>query len=188
MRVRLASPDDSAEVLRMYAHYISTPITFECELPTEQVFAQRMADICQFYPYLVCEEEGALIAYAYAHRYKERQAYQWNAELSIYVHPNFLSKGLGKKLYTQLMALLRLQGIKTAYACVTTPNAKSEALHASLGFQKVGTYHQAGYKAEAWHNVTWYEKALAPYTESPQAPVPLSHIPAEQVARVLAGL
>lgn len=82
--IRFARPDDSVAILEIYGAYIETPITFECELPTESEFSKRMADISAFYPCLVCEEEGKVIGFAYAHRHMERQAYQWNAELSVY--------------------------------------------------------------------------------------------------------
>ena len=187
MLFRLATVADSAALLKIYAQYIATPITFEYVLPAEQEFAARIAAITECYPYLVCEEEGSITAYAYAYRHMERAAYQWNAGLSVYVDAAHRSQGLGKKIYTCLMEILSLQGMKTVYAGVTAPNPRSEALHLSLGFQPVGTYHCAGFKAGAWHDVTWFEKALAPYDTPPAPILPIGQIAPAKLRTVLAG-
>ena len=159
MIFRFATVQDSATLLEIYAQYIETPITFECALPTEQAFADRIHRIVQEYPYLVWEDDsGRVLGYAYAHRQMERAAYQWNAELSIYLDRAHTSQGWGKKMYLALMDLLALQGVKTVYGGVTIPNEKSERLHACLGFQRLGTYHNTGYKCGRWHDVAWFEK------------------------------
>ena len=87
--IRFVRADDSAALLRIYAGYIDTPVTFECALLSERAFAERIAAISAEYPYLVCEEEGAVVGYAYAHRQRDREAYQWNAELSVYLDPAY---------------------------------------------------------------------------------------------------
>ena len=130
MKIRLASPDDSSNLLKIYAQYINTPITFECTLPSTEAFAERIREIISFYPYLACEEDGKIIGYAYAHRHQAREAYDWNAELSVYVDAAFTSRGAGRRLYCALMEILKLQGIKTVYAGVTLPNIKGEGLQA----------------------------------------------------------
>lgn len=168
MKIRFAKPEDSPELLKIYGQYIGTPITFEYELPSEAEFAQRIAETGADYPYLVCEDAGKIIGYAYAHRHMQRAAYQWNAELSVYLDKNLTSKGLGKKLYRILTEILKLQNVKTVYGGVTSPNLKSEKLHKSFGFTPVGTYHKTGYKCGEWLDVTWYEKAIAPHTPSPE--------------------
>lgn len=192
---RFAIPADAAALLEIYGQYIHTPITFEYDLPSESIFARRIADIVRFYPYLVCEEQGEelgeeqgrIVGYAYAHSYRERIAYQWCAELSVYVDRNCTGRGLGKRLYVVLMDILRAQHIKTVYGCVTVPNAGSEALHAALGFRTVGVHRQAGYKDGAWHDVAWFEKALAPYDAEPPAPVPIGAVSGELLRSVLAS-
>ena len=133
MNIRLARSGDSAALLRIYAQYIDTPVTFEYTLPSENEFAARIGAISAEYPYLVCEEDGETLGYAYAHRQAEREAYQWNAELSVYLDPASTSRGIGARLYRMLLDILLLQGVRTAYALVTLPNRKSERLHASLG-------------------------------------------------------
>lgn len=127
--IRFAAPDDAAALLRIYAQYIETPITFEYTLPSEEEFARRIRDIQAVYPYLVYIEDGEVLGYAYAHRFQERAAYQWGAELSVYLDRGCVSHGIGSQLYTLLLELLRLQNVRTAYALVTLPNTKSEALH-----------------------------------------------------------
>ena len=188
MIIRFATPDDSAALLNIYAQYIETSVTFEYVLPSATVFAERIANIAQDYPYLVCEENSKIIGYAYAHRHMERAAYQWNAELSVYLDSSVTSKGLGKKLYRTLMNILKLQNIKTVYGCVTLPNIKSESLHKALGFEVVGIYHNAGFKAGEWHDVIWFEKAIAPYDVSPHPMKPINEIPAEQQQSILSAL
>ena len=132
MIVRFATPNDSLELLKIYKQYIDTAITFECTLPTEQEFRERIEGIIKEYPYLVCEDDGKIVGYAYAHRHMERGAYGWNAELSVYIDRSFTSRGIGKELYIKLIELLKLQGIKNLYAGITVPNKKSEKLHTSL--------------------------------------------------------
>lgn len=171
--------------MRIYGQYLDTAITFEYTLPTEAEFAARISDILRGYPYLIWEENGAILGYAYAHRAQERQAYQWNAELSVYVEKNCLSHGIGKRLYRALFALLKLQGIRTVYGVVTVPNEKNEGLHRALGFRLIGIYRHAGYKCGAWRDVAWFEKVLAPYAPDPQPPLPITALPEAVISDIL---
>ena len=187
MGIRMATTADTAELLAIYGQYIDTPITFEYELPTQAEFSARIAGILEEYPYLVWEEDGHIRGYGYAHRHMERAAYQWNAELSVYLDRAFTSRGLGGRLYRVLMELLRLQGVRTAYGCVTLPNEKSEGLHRALGFRQLGVYRNTGYKCGAWHDVAWFEKALGPYGGAPEPVRPFPAVPEEAVRAVLAA-
>ena len=182
---RFAAPADSAALLKIYGEYLDTPITFECALPSEAEFAGRIAAVGREYPYLVCLEKGRIVGYAYAHRQAERAAYQWNAELSVYLDRSCTSRGLGRRLYGALMDILRLQGIRTVYGCVTVPNEKSEGLHRALGFRRLGTYRSTGYKCGAWRDVAWFEKPIAPYDQNPEPIRPVEDIPAEALAAIL---
>ena len=185
MNIRTATTADAQALLHIYAPYIETPITFECTLPSAEEFAGRVEEISSFYPYLVCEADGQIVGYAYAHRHMQRAAYQWNAELSIYFQHSYTSKGLGTGLYSALLALLKLQGIKTVYAGVTLPNEKSERLHSRLGFSCLGVYHRTGFKCGKWHDVAWFERALAPYDLHPQPVVPFKQLPLHRINEVL---
>ena len=185
MTIRLATASDANAPRNIYAQYIETPITFEYVLPTNAEFSRRISSILENYPYLVWEEFGTPLGYAYAHRQMERQAYQWNAELSVYIEQHHTSKGIGAALYTVLIELLKIQGIKTVYAGVTLPNEKSERLHQTFGFHKLGIYHNTGYKCGKWHDVAWFEKQIAPYSTSPAVPISIKSLSKAQVDAVL---
>ena len=185
MNIQFASVGDSADLLEIYRKYIDTPITFEYTLPTLEDFSRRIEEALQFYPCLICREENQVLGYAYAHRQAERAAYQWNAELSVYLDRAHTGTGLGHRLYTALMALLRLQGVRTVYALVTLPNEKSEGLHRSMGFRLMGVQRSTGYKDGAWRDVAWFELPIAPYDQDPAPLCPLPQVPPEQVAAVL---
>lgn len=185
MRIRPARPEDSAALLRIYAQYIHSPVTFEYALPTEPEFAARIGRISETYPYLVCEENGGISGYAYAHRQAEREAYQWNAELSVYLDAAAASRGRGTRLYRMLLDILLLQGVRSAYALVTLPNAASERLHASLGFRTMGVQSEAGFKAGAWHDVAWFVKDIAPHDAAPRPLLPVSRLDADVLRRIL---
>lgn len=187
MQIRFVTPYDCEQILRIYSQYIETPTTFEYTLPSEWEFSRRIENVAGFYPYLVCEQDGDIIGYAYAHRHMEREAYQWNAELSVYLDQTFTSKGLGKKLYRMLIDMLKLQGVKTVYGGVTVPNEKSRALHETLGFQLLGTYHKAGYKNGKWHDVMWFEKAIADYDACPQPILSINSVPQERLQQIISS-
>lgn len=184
-RLRFASKADVPALLSIYAHYIPTNITFEYVLPSPEEFARRVSSISEVYPYLVAGEKGNALGYAYAHRIAERAAYGWGAELSIYLHPDAAGRGLGKRLYQALMDLLRLQGVRTVYGLVASPNPSSERLHASMGFDLMGVQRNAGYKNGSWIDLLWFEKAIAPYTPEPAPLVPAGKLPGEQVRAIL---
>ena len=163
MNLRFADEHDAAACLAIYAQYIDTSITFETALPSEDEFAGRIRSYGAVYPWLIAEEEGKILAYAYAHRAQERAAYDWNAELSVYVSKNAAGRGLGTRLYRALLALLKEQGVRTAYGVVTMPNDASAALHRKLGFGLLGTYHNTGYKNGRWRDVVWFEKHIGSF-------------------------
>ena len=185
MGIRFAAEADAPALLAIYAQYIETGITFEYELPSREEFARRIREFGGTYPYLIWEEDGRIVGYAYAHRQAERAAYQWNAELSVYLDRACTSRGLGRQLYTALIELLKLQGVRTVYGCVTVPNEKSERLHESLGFRRIGTYRLAGFKAGAWHDVAWFEKPIAPYDQDPIPLLPFPAVPRDETDAVL---
>ncbi len=166
---RRVAEQDAADVLAVYAPYITnTVITFEYEVPSVDEFRNRIRTISADYPYFVCEVEGQIVGYAYAHRHMERAAYQWNAELSIYINQEFTHKGLGKVMYATLIRLLQLQGVRHAYGCVTFPNEKSQQMHEALDFALLGVFPKAGYKMGEWRSIAWYGKEILPLDASPE--------------------
>ncbi|MBL1230600.1 N-acetyltransferase [Enterococcus sp. BWB1-3] len=184
MKIRLISPGDIEAVLSIYSQYIDTPITCEYALPSKNEFTQRINSFTTTYPYLVCEEEGKIIGYAYAHRHMERKAYEWNAELSIYLDKEQTAKGVGMQLYTILISILKKQGIKTVIGGVTLPNRKSQQLHEKLGFEQMGIYHNNAFKNGQWFDVAWYEKQLGPYT-TPEPIIPITNLSKEEIAEII---
>lgn len=179
--IRLATPADSDAILAIYAPYIETPITFEEEVPSAADFRARTEGILAKHPYLVAEDEaGNLLGYAYAHDLRERIAYQWCNELSVYLAPRAKGQGLGRALYAALLDLITVQGVKAAYGVVTYPNAASDALHKGLGFELGWHQMHSGYTCGAWHDMSWYVKELAEFEDNPAAPTQFPELCAQQ--------
>lgn len=183
--IRFAAAKDAAELLEVYAPYVTgTTVSFEYEVPAVEEFRRRVEETSARYPYLVWEEDGALLGYAYAHPYAARPAYQWSAELTVYLRQGVSRRGLGSRLYGALMELLRLQGVRNVYGCVTAENTASVAFHHALGFREAGRFSQVGYKLGRWLDVLWLEKAIASGGE----PQPLVSFPQVDRDRALAVL
>lgn len=160
--IRFADPaQDAARILRVYRPYIEqTAITFEVDVPGEAEFERRVADIAKQFPYLLLEADGELIGYAYAHRQAERAAFDWNAELSIYLAQEWRGRGVGRALYALLMRLLQMQGYVNFYAVITGSNAGSIAMHEKMGFAQIGLHERTGYKFGQWHDTVWLHKRV----------------------------
>lgn len=166
--IRDARPEDAEQLLKIYGYYVkNTAITFEYEIPTLQEFQGRIENTLKSHPYLVAEQEGAILGYAYAGPFHQRAAYSRCCELTIYLAPAAQKHGLGRKLYEALEARLRDMGFLNLYACIGYPQAEDEYLtrnsaefHAHLGFQKVGEFHLCGYKFGRWYHMIWMEKLL----------------------------
>lgn len=184
MALRFAVLKDCAAMLGIYAQYIDTSITFEQTLPTEEEFAARLRVVQKAYPWLVWEEDGRILGYAYAHPFAERVSYLPSAELSVYVDKDARGKKLGKKLYLALMEILKLQNVKTVYGLVTSPNARSEALHEALGFRREGRLCNVGYK-NGWRDVSWFSRSISSYGESYEGFVPIGALEQEALQNLL---
>lgn len=185
---RMAREEDVPAILAIYEPYVrDTAITFEYDPPSLSEFKKRVEDISAEYPYVVCQSEQRLVGYAYAHRHMERAAYQWNAELSVYLDRDFHGRGIGKRLYEILIGILKLQNVKNVYGGVTSPNEKSERLHKALGFTKLGTYHKAGYKCGGWHDVSWFEKSIGDYGAGPAPFRSIQTVDSRLIGNILSG-
>lgn len=159
IKLRLADPSDASSLLEIYRPYVeATAVSFECEVPSEAEFRERICDFSSEFPYIVCEFKGRPIGYAYARRYKARHAYRFSAELSIYIDMNHRSRGIGRILYGALIDCLVRMGYKNLYGIVTDPNPASFALHKSLGFSEAGREHLIGFKFGEWHDVVLFER------------------------------
>lgn len=177
MPLRIAAPGDAPALLAIYTPYVTgSCYTFETEPPTEEEFRERMRGIQRFFPYLVLEENGEILGYAYAHFFHERRAYQWLCETTIYVRQDCRRNGCATRLYNALLRILAAQGFCDAVAVLGCPNLPSERFHEHMGFALEMTYPQAGYKQGAWHDVKYYVKHLTARQEQPGDPVPFSSL------------
>ena len=168
VNIRMATKEDAANILKIYVPYVlETDISFEITAPSLSEFEGRIENILKGYPYVVCERDGVLIGYAYAQRQRAREAYDWNAELSVYVDEKYHGRGIGKALYNAVMDVLKLQNMKTVYGAVAIPNERSNRLHESLGFSVLGIFHKTGFKHGKWHDVMWFEKKIGEYDVNP---------------------
>ncbi len=174
LALRLAAPRDAEAVLAIYAPLVrDTIISFEVEPPSRDEMARRIRTTLDTFPWLVLQGEGKVVAYAYASPHASRVAYQWSVDVTVYVAPSMQRQGCGQRLYRALFRILRAQGYRSALAGITLPNDASVGLHESLGFERVGVYHNIGYKLGAWRDVGWWGMPLQPYDPAPPAPRPL---------------
>ncbi|MBQ2766346.1 MAG: N-acetyltransferase [Clostridia bacterium] len=159
--LRFAAPSDAAKLIEIYRPYVEgTTVTFEYDTPSEEEFSRRIVEFSRDFPYLVCESDGEVIGYAYAHRYGERFSFRFSTELSIYLAPSARGKGVGTRLYGALIELLTLMGYKNLYALVSCPNPESFAFHEKFGFKEVGRANGVGYKFGKWIDLATLERVV----------------------------
>ncbi len=186
--IRLCTEKDAAGILSIYAPYIeNTSFTFETETPSVSDFAQRISTYLQTWPWLVYEQDGVIAGYAYATRHRERTAYQWCTESSVYIHDDYQQKGIARALYSSLFAILEKQGFRNVYAVINLPNPKSVAFHESCGFEYFATYEHVGYKLGRWKNVGWWKLTLNEYGDEPAPPVKFSDLEKDFLPALFAG-
>lgn len=167
--IRVATREDAAFIQAIYAPIVeNTIISFELEAPTVAEIEQRIKKTLENSPWLVCENQGEVIGYAYASKHRERAAYQWAVDVSAYVNEGSRGTGIGKALYTALMLILAEQGLYNAFAGIALPNAASVGLHEAVGFKPLGVYRQVGFKLGAWHDAGWWQRVLRPPDVPPQ--------------------
>jgi L-amino acid N-acyltransferase YncA len=184
--IRTAEARDAYALLEIYSPYIlNTTVTFETEIPSLENFEQRIVTYQQNWPWLVCEVDGHIAAYAYAGKHRERLAYQWCVESSVYVHDNFQQKGIAKALYDSLFAILKHQGCCNVYAGITLPNDKSIAFHKKFGFKWLADYKNIGYKLDRWNTVSWWHLQINDYVEDPFSPIKFPAVDKEFLEKVL---
>jgi phosphinothricin acetyltransferase len=172
--IRLATAADGPALAAIYAPSVThRVVSFELEAPDGAEMARRVERITARTPWVVCENHGAVVGYAYASPHRERPAYQWSVEVSAYVGAEARRAGVARALYASLFAILSRQGFRNAYAGITLPNDASVALHTAVGFTPVGVYRKVGYKLGAWHDVLWLERALGAHAPAPAPPTPL---------------
>lgn len=161
MHIRSCTTGDVPAICAIYNYYIeNTVITFE-EIPlTVAQMRERIENYMQLYPWLICEDAGEIIGYAYASKWKDRSAYKHTAEVTVYLHHQHLGKGVGRALYQTLIDQLAAQNMHALLACIAVPNAASEKLHEQFGFRKVAHFTEVGFKFNRWLDVGYWQKQL----------------------------
>lgn len=170
--VRFADVTDAEKLLAIYAPYIqNTSITFEYDIPSVSEFEKRIKAVTTQFPWLICEVGGEFAGYVYAAAHHERAAFQWDAEVSVYLAERFHRFGIASALYQCLFELLAEQGCCNLYALITVPNEQSIGFHQSCGFRQVGMQPHVGYKFGKWYGMSTLEKPLRDFNE-PVVPTP----------------
>ncbi len=176
--IRMAATEDAGVILDIYRPYVTdTVITFEYEPPTLEEFEERIRRITKAYPFLVALEDGIILGYAYADRFRSRAAYSWSVETSIYVRQDMRCRGIGRKLYECLEMILKKQGILNMNACIAYGKAEDEYMtfdsvrfHEHMGFNMVGTFNKSGYKFGRWYDMVWMEKLIGEHLPDTKPP------------------
>ena len=182
VRIRRATPADAEALLGIYAPYVEhTVITFEYLVPTLEEFRERIRHTLEKYPYILAEQEetGEILGYAYTGPFKERAAYDWGVETTVYVKQDCKRGGIGKKLYTALEKVSAAQHILNMNACIGYPVEEDEYLtqdsahfHEHLGYRLVGEFHSCGFKFGRWYDMIWMEKLIGTHTAEPEPVIP----------------
>ena len=169
----MADPERDADaVASIYRPAVESSIaSFEVVPPDAAEMSRRMAGILARTPWLIMEDGKAPVGYAYAGPHRERPGYRWSVDISVYVAADLHGRGLGRRLYDELLSILRRQGFVNAYAGIALPNPASVALHEGIGMNLVGVYERVGFKFGAWHDVAWYGLRLSDFVGAPPEPI-----------------
>lgn len=175
--IRLINESDAHYVLDIYKYYVENSIiSFEYEAPSIEEYLQRIRVNTEKYPWLVCLFNNKIKGFAYGSTHRYRTAYQWSPESTIYIAPDFHTKGIGRILYKTLFEILQLQGYYNVFAGVALPNQKSIGFHQSMGFEEIGIFKKVGYKHGNWHDTHWFQLSLNEHTLEPKNPIELKEI------------
>lgn len=161
LRIRGAGAADARAIAEIYRPIVeSTAISFEEIAPDEPEMARRISETAAAYPWLVAESDDAVVGYAYAGRHRERSAYRYSVDVSVYLAEEARGRGIGSALYTELFEQLTRRGFHRAFAGIALPNDASIALHRRFGFELVGVYNEVGRKFDRWIDVAWWQRAV----------------------------
>ena len=175
--IRNAKLEDAQAFLDIYSYYVeNTAVTFEYETPSLEEFGSRMTETLKKYPYLCILEDGTIRGYAYAGAFVGRAAYDWSAEMTVYLAHDAAKRGLGRKIYEALETALKEMGVLNLYACIAYPEEEDEYLtknsalfHQHMGYRKVGEFHKCGYKFGRWYHMIWMEKIIGEHSKDQAA-------------------
>lgn len=163
--IRMATLEDAAAIQAIYEPYIlNTAITFEYQPIPLEAFRKRMQTVMEYFPWLVCECDKKIVGYAYCSRFKERAAFGWDCECSVYIDEQYHRRGIATELYNKLFDLIKEQGFYNIYALINASHTSSISLHEKFGFTKEGLYRKTGYKMEQWWDLLILVKRLRPFT------------------------
>lgn len=184
MEIRIARASDAKALADIYAPYVEkTAITFEYDAPSALDFCDRINSTLEKYPFLVAIENGECVGYTYASAFKNRKAYDYSVETSIYIRQDRHSMGYGRMLYQRLEELLKKQNITNLNVCIAYTENTDEYLdngsidfHYRMGYSMVGRFHKCGYKLGKWYDMVWMEKMISEHIEKPYEFVPFSKI------------
>ena len=184
IQIRTASEEDAQELLEIYRPYVEdTAITFEYAVPSLEEFTERIRSTKQKYPYLVAVYDKEIVGYCYAGPFKERAAYDWAVEMSIYVKMDKKRLGIGRKLYEELEKILKKQGILNVNACIACPKPDNTNLtmdsiyfHEKSGYKMVGKFHDCGYKYNQWYDMVWMEKMIGEHIKEQPPIIPFDEL------------
>lgn len=159
--IRPASTDDAAAIAAIYNHFVTTTtITFEEAAVSVADMAQRIHEVTAKLPWLVYEQEGRVLGYAYATPWRARSAYRFSVESTVYVSADHPHQGIGSSLYRALLEELQALGMRVVLGGIAQPNAASVALHERMGFEKVANFKQVGRKFDQWVDVGYWQLLL----------------------------
>ncbi len=194
MLIRSARPEDADALLSIYAPYVEhTAVTFEYETPSPAAFSRRIAETLKAYPYPVLEDGGKIQGYAYAGPFKNRAAYDWAVETTVYVRQDAHGMGYGRALYAALEEELKRRHFLNAYACIAYSEREDETLslaspkfHEAMGYRLCGTFRRCGYKFGRWYDMIWMEKMLGGHAGEPLPIIkPQGNCSVEVLSRIL---
>lgn len=183
-KFRKAELKDAESILSIYKYYVEkTAITFEWTNPSVEEFRSRMEKTLKKYPYIVAEQNGEIVGYAYTGSFVGREAYDWSVETTIYLKENIRGKGLGRKLYQLIENISKAQNIVNLYACIGYPEEDDEYLtknsaqfHEHLGFKLIGKFEKCGYKFNRWYHMVWMGKIINEFKNKPDPVIPFPQL------------
>lgn len=169
MKIREITDGDIPACMNIYNWYVrETTVTFDTSPMDREEYARRIRKVTARYPWIVLESEKRVIGYAHLSPFSLRSAYRFMADVTVYLDPEFRGKGYGRILMMELEALAKEAGYQKLISVITAENKASVSMHEKLGYQKLMTMRNAGYKMGRWLDVLWFAKDIAAYENPPQ--------------------
>ena len=173
IEIRVATAEDAPQIAAIYVPAVEeSAVSFETEAPDGAEIASRIEDTLDMYPWLVAERGHEIVSFVYARRFRTRPAYDWDAEVTVFVKEGNQGLGVGRAIYSAMFDILTAQGFVNVYAAITVPNEASIRFHQALGFELAGSFPAVGFKLGAWHTVEFWWAQLGDQPDAPQAPIP----------------